>query len=168
MKSLVVLSVLLALTAPSFADLLPAGQPVQVALDKEIDHDAVKTGEVVPGHLVSAIKHNGVVLIPSGTPVKGVVTRRKNNSIAGIAGSIELSNFKIETPNGEIIPLNGSYQRKGDSRIAGSLIGAYFILLPIFIKGEDGIVESGAESTMYTIQEWSYDSRNKVSGNTMN
>jgi len=33
--------------------------------------------------------------------------------------------------------------------------GTYFLLLPIFVKGQDGKIESGAESTMYTAQEWS-------------
>ena len=165
MKQIIALSLLLSLTAPAMADLLPAGTPVQVALDKEIDHDMVKTGEVIPGHVITPVKHNGVVVIPAGTPVKGVVTRRKNNSIAGIAGAIELGNFKVSTPNGEMIPLNGNYQRKGDNRIAGALIGAYFILLPIFIKGQDGIIDSGSEATMYTVQEWGYEAANKTAGN---
>lgn len=136
--------------------LLPPGTPVQVAIDKEVDADEVKVGEMIEGHLVMPVKHEGVIVFPAGTPVKGSVTRRKNNSIAGVSGSIELGNFKIMTPEGGVLPLTGTFQRKGNSRVAGSLVGAYFIGLPIFVKGQDGKVESGAESTMYTVQEWEY------------
>jgi uncharacterized membrane protein (Fun14 family) len=136
--------------------LLPAGTPVQVVIDKEIDADTVKVGATVEGHLVYPIKQNGEVILPAGTPVKGAVTHRKNNMIAGVAGAIELGNFKVVTPDGTMIPLNGGYQRKGHNRVVGSLVGAYFIGLPLFIKGQDGKIESGAEATMYTVQEWQY------------
>jgi hypothetical protein len=155
MKRALSLMVLLGLGVAQ-AETLPPGTPVQIALDKEIDADDVKVGEVVPAHVVTAVKHNGVVIFPAGSPVKGVVTRRKNNSIAGIAGAIELGNFKLIASDGGLVPLTGNMQRKGDNRTAGSLIGAYFVLLPIFIKGQDGKIEAGAESTMYTVQEWEY------------
>lgn len=142
-------------TAQSEAIILPAGTPVQVTIDKMIDADEVKVGEVIPAHISAPIKHNGKVIFPMGTPIKGTVVRKRNNSIAGIPGSIELGGFKIITPDGGVLPLTGNLQRKGNNRVAGSLIGAYFVLLPIFVKGQDGKIESGAESTMYTAQEWS-------------
>jgi hypothetical protein len=156
MKRFLVALVLLSFLSPALAETLPTGTPIQIALDKEVDHDEVKVGEVVPAHVIAVVKQDGKVVFHVGTPVKGTVTRRKNNSICGVPGSIELGNFKISGVDGQIVPLTGNYQRKGDSHIIGSLVGAYFILFPLFIKGQDGIIESGAEATMYTAQEWAY------------
>ncbi len=154
MKKLLILALVL-FAVPAWGDILPAGTPVQVSIDKEIDRDEVKINESIPAHIVVPVKHNGKVVLPAGTKVTGVVTKRKNNFIFGISGKIELDRFKVITENG-VLPLTGSLQRKGNSRVAGSLVGGYFIGLPLFIKGQDGKVESGAESTMYTVQEWEY------------
>jgi hypothetical protein len=137
---------------------LPAGTPIQVVLDQDIDADHVKVGQTVDGHIMMPVKHEGQIVFPIGTPVKGVVTHKKNNSIAGVPGSIELGNFKIVTSQNAIVPLSGSFQKTGDSRIAGAVAGGYFLLLPIFIKGQDGRLPRGAESTMFTLQEWEYTS----------
>lgn len=155
-KVIASLALLLLVTGNTWADILPAGTPIQVAIDNEVDADDVKEGETVKGHIVVPVKRNGVVVLPAGTPVHGKVVKKKNNSIAGISGKIELGNFKAMTVDGGALPLSGSYQRKGNSRVAGSLIGAYFIGLPIFIKGQDGKVEAGAESVMYTVSEYEY------------
>lgn len=143
-------------TLSAWADQMPAGTPVQVVFDKEIDCDDVKAGEAVSARVLTPVKHNGHIVIPAGTEVKGAVVKRKNNSIAGVSGAIEVGKFKVTMPDGGIVPLSGSVQRKGDNRTAGSLIGAYFILLPIFIKGEDGKIEANAETTLYTAQELEY------------
>lgn len=135
---------------------LPAGTPVQVVLDQDIDADKIKVGQAVDAHIMMPVKHQGQIVFPVGTPVKGMVTQRKNNSIAGVPGSIELGNFKITTPKGAIMPLSGTFQKTGDSRIAGAVGGAYFLLLPIFIKGQDARLQRGTESTMFTLQEWEY------------
>lgn len=145
-----------AMTASAFAGLLPAGTPVQVVIDRRIDADEVKTGQTVFAHIGVPVKHEGRIVFPAGTPVKAEVTHRKNNSIVGVPGSIELGNFKITVPDGGIVPLAGNIQRQGDSRVAASLGAGYFLLFPLLIKGQDGIVESGAETTLFTLQEWEY------------
>jgi hypothetical protein len=139
-----------------FADFLPAGTPVQVGVDQALDADLVKVGMPVKAHLLLPVKREGRVVLPAGTPVIGMVTRRKNNNIAGIQGYLELGNFKITTPEGASLPLSGTIYREGNSRMAGSLIGGYLILLPIFIKGQDGKVEAGAQSTLFTMEEYEY------------
>lgn len=154
MKKALVLFLLLAFGV-AHADILPAGAPVQVVLDEMVDSDDVKTGEAITAHISVPVKHNGKIVFPAGTKVNGVVTKRKNNFIFGVSGKIALGNFKIITEDG-VLPLTGNYQRDGNSRVAGALVGGYFLLLPIFIKGQDGKVEAGAESTMYTVQEWEY------------
>lgn len=154
--TIALLTIITLLGLPVQAEILPAGTPVQVVIDNEVDADDVKEGETITGHLLAPVKQNGVVVFPAGTPVKGQVTRKKNNFIFGISGKIELGRFKLIPPDGQVIPLTGEYQRKGNSRVAGSLVGAYFILLPIFVKGQDGKIESGAEMTMYTVQEYAY------------
>jgi hypothetical protein len=140
----------------SFAEFLPAGTPVQVGVDQALDADQVKVGAPVKGHLLLPVKREGRVILPAGTPVSGVVTRRKNNNIAGIQGYLELGNFKITTSEGANLPLSGTIYREGNSRMAGALIGGYLVLLPIFIKGQDGKVEAGAQSTLFTMEEYEY------------
>lgn len=148
------LAIWLVLGAPAFADLLPAGTPVQVAIEGPIDADKVKIGQTVSAHVVIPVKYQDRIVFPVGTLVKGEVTHRKNNSIAGVPGAIELGNFKITAPDGGIVPLSGTIQRQGDSRTAISLATGYFLIFPILMKGQDGIVENGAETTMFTLQEW--------------
>ena len=140
----------------SYADLLPADTPVQVGVDQMIDADKVKLGETITAHLVSPVKNNGQLVFPMGTIVKGMVTQRKNNFIAGIPGSIEVGEFKMFTPNGSILPLKGNILRQGDSRTAVAVLAGYIFLFPLFIKGQDGKIEAGAESTMTTTQEYEY------------
>ena len=150
------LGVLSAGAMAAAAEFLPAGTPVQVAVDQPIDADLVKVGYPVAAHLVFPVKNQGRVVFPAGTAVQGKITRRKNNGIAGIPGYIEVGDFALKTPEGVSLPLIGTVFRQGESRVTGTLVAAYLMFFPILIKGQDGKVEAGAQSTLYTVEEYEY------------
>ena len=130
---------------------IPANTPIIVYSEEEIDADDVKLNQNVSFRVQSPVSINNKTVIKAGTEVIGQVTKRKNNSILGIPGEIQIGNFKIN--NGEqFINLRGTITDKGENRAWVNVGWLFWVTLPVvFIKGNDGKIQAGQEQILYTI-----------------
>lgn len=140
---------------------VPSGTPILITSDKEIDGDDVKLGQSIDFTTLDPVKINGRIVIKSGTQVTGQVIKRKNNNICGVAGEVQIGNFKLKTAQGDMLNLRGIMQDKGNARtwVNSGLI--FIVTIPlIFIKGEDGKIAPGASQVLYTIGDFSVPTAN--------
>ena len=126
------------------------GTAVTVYTENEIDADDVQAGQNLDFIVQESVIIDDNMVIPSGTHVTAQVTKRKNNFILGIAGELQVSNFKIKTSDNHIINLRGVIIDKGTNR-AWCNIGWFFLFPLIFIKGNDGKIPAGTYQIVYTI-----------------
>lgn len=135
-------------------NIIPAGTPVSVGIDKEIDADDIKLGQLVEFTTLEPVKVNGVVVIKPGTLVTGQITKRKNNCLFGVPGEVQVGNFQVRTDKGDIVNLRGNVGDKGDNRYWVNAGLIWIVTLPmIFIKGNDGKIAPGTKEMLYTVNE---------------
>ena len=130
---------------------IPAGTPISVYAENEIDADDVETDENINFAVQDPVYVNGKIVIKAGTQVTGQVTKKRNNSVLGIPGEIQISNFKIKNGN-NIINLRGSMINKGEDKYWVNLGWLFIFTIPfVFIKGDDGKISTGKYQILYTI-----------------
>ena len=130
---------------------IPAGTPITVYVDKEIDADEVQAEQNIDFVVQDPVYINNKLVIKSGTTIIGQVTKLKNNSILGIPGEIEVSNFRLKDSN-QIINLRGNIVNKGTNRTWVNVGWFFWIALPLlFVKGNDGKIPVGTYQVLYTI-----------------
>ena len=130
---------------------IPAGTPVTVYVNEEIDADDVQLDQNINFLVQDPVYINNKLAIKSGTLVIGQVVQLKNNSILGIPGEIQIGNFRISDSN-QIINLRGSITNKGTNRAWVNVGWFFWVALPLlFIKGNDGKISSGTYQILYTI-----------------
>lgn len=139
-------------SAPLQAAVLPAGTAVNVHSVQEIDADEVKAGDIVSFIVTHPVKYNDKVVIKAGTEVKAQVTKRKNNCILGIPGTLEIGNFKIYKTDGEFLGLRGTVIDKGEQRYWAN-IGWIMVFPLLFIKGDDGKIPMNLDYILYTVDD---------------
>ena len=129
---------------------IPPGTAVVVYTENEIDADDVRAGQNLDFIVQESVIIDDITVIPSGTHVNAQVTKRKNNFILGIAGELQVGNFKIKAASDNMINLRGVIIDKGTNR-AWCNIGWFFLFPLIFIKGNDGKIPAGTYQIVYTI-----------------
>ena len=127
---------------------IPAGTPIVVYTEHEIDADDVRKGESLEFIVLEPLKINGIQVIKAGTRVMAQVVYRKNNFIFGVPGRLEVGNFHVLNPQTGAISLRGSIIDKGENRFLCN-IGWLFLTPLLFIKGDDGKIPAGAYQTLY-------------------
>lgn len=133
---------------------IPAGTPLIVTADKEIDADDVKLNQTVFFTTLEPVKVNGKTELKSGARVTGQVVKIKNNALIGLPGEIQVSNLKLNTPQGDYININGSVSDKGNGRYWAN-VGWFFLFPLLFIKGDDGKIQAGMPTTLRTLEDYS-------------
>lgn len=130
---------------------IPAGTPITVYADTEIDADDVQVDENINFLVQDPVYINNKLVIKSGTLVVGQVVKLKNNSILGIPGEIQIGNFRISN-NNQIINLRGNITDKGTNRAWVNVGWFFWVALPLlFVKGNDGKISAGTYQILYTI-----------------
>lgn len=153
MKKILAVMILLVLQLQVFGATIPSGTAVVVRTEHEIDADRVKLGDSVNFVVEQNVKVNGETVIKMGSSVQGKVVKRKNNGILGIAGELEIGDFKlISADNGEVIRLSGTIADKGEARYWAN-IGWLFVFPLLFVKGNDGKFPMNYSKILYTIQD---------------
>lgn len=132
---------------------IPSGTPVSAYVDKMIDADDVTEGQEVTLLVQEPVKIDGTTVIKANTPILAQVTKRKNNCIFGIPGEIAIGNFKIQMRDGTILNLRGSISHKGQNRYWVDFVAWFFLWPVLFVKGEDGKIQSGVHQMLYTVGE---------------
>ena len=155
--STLLLTLLLSTLSIASAVEVEEGTRVLIRPKEEINADDWKVGENPKWEVVMPIKVNGEVAVPSGTEVISTIVKKKNNFIFGIKGSISIDNFKINTIQNQLIPMQCSITDKGNSRVGTALIGGWLIGLPLFLKGQDGKIDPSRELNCYTLEKFEAD-----------
>lgn len=130
---------------------IPAGTPITVYVDAEIDADDVQVDENINFIVQDPVYINDKLAIKSGTSVVGQVVKLKNNSILSIPGEIQIGNFRISDSN-QIINLRGNITNKGTNRAWVNVGWFFWVALPLlFVKGNDGKISAGTYQILYTV-----------------
>lgn len=138
---------------PVFAQAIkiPAGTPISIYVNEEIDADDVQLDQNINFLVQDPVYINNKLVIKSGTLVIGQVVKLKNNSILGIPGEIQIGNFRISN-NNQIINLRGNITNKGTNRSWVNVGWFFWVALPLlFVKGNDGKISAGTYQILYTI-----------------
>lgn len=137
------------------ATIIPQGTLIVVQPQKLIDADDVRAGDTVKFSIIEPVKVNDNIVIKSGNEVIGRITKRKNNGILGIPGKLEIGEFYILTQNNELIRLTGSISDEGENRYWAN-VGWIFVFPLLFIKGNDGKIQSNSTYMLRTAEDTSF------------
>lgn len=105
--------------APSRPSAIPAGTRIPMAILAQIDSEHNEVGSTWTGRVTRDVIVNGVVVIPSGAAVSGVVTAMDEGDDNGGRGAVTLDARSVETVAGTrsiaAAPVSGghSYRDKG-------------------------------------------------------
>lgn len=136
---------------------IPAGTAVTLYNEKEISADRVQTGQKIDFFVQNPVIINKTNVIKSGTIISAQVLKKKNNFIFGVPGEIQVGNFKLQTPNGDVVPLRGEIFNKGDGKYWCHISWIFCLgIISFFVKGEDGIIPAGSSTIVYTMNDITY------------
>ena len=142
---------LTAAIAPSADNILRAGTSVSVRLLEELttERKAARVGQRFRMEFAEPLMWNGKVVIPSGSPVQGEITKVRNKGMWGKSGHIT-ARVLHATVGGRQVRLSGSFDDKGVTGTAG-VVGA-IILVPIagfLVTGTSARIPSGSVAGAY-------------------
>ena len=92
-------------TIPEGNAYIPKGVVLKVELTRELSSKKAKKGDAVPLKLVENLIVNGVVVVPAGAEVKGIVTKARKAGGLGRGGKLEFTIVSVKAINGVEIPL---------------------------------------------------------------
>lgn len=111
---------------------------LRVRLTEEISSKTMHKGDRVPLVLQDNLIINGVVVIPEGTEVTGIVTKAKKNGMFGRSGKLEFSINSVRTINGIDIPLQYLIKKEaGSDGGAVAVATAVSLIGGLFMKGKN-------------------------------
>lgn len=138
-----------AMPAAPVAHVLPESTMVQIANDAEITSKKVEVGNRFNFTVVNDVVENGVVAIPRGSKVEGVVTYKTGKAIGGKSGKFELNFDKIVLRGGSFA-MRGTHRQEGKGNTAAALLGS------ILVSGRSAVMVPGQIVTAYTAQPIPY------------
>jgi hypothetical protein len=92
------------------AENLPAGAPIDVALNKSLNAKKAKPGDPVTARVTQNTETNGKVIIPEGARLEGHVTAASARSKGDANSSLGIVFDKAVLKHGETVPVNVSVQ----------------------------------------------------------
>lgn len=127
---------LLTLGMLASAQTVPAGTPITVRTDSQINSATAHTGQSFHANLVRDLVLDGKTIAKAGAPVKGKVTYAKSSGRLHAPGQVSIRLTSIQLANGKTLPVSTSgFRAKGKSHTksnvtkigggaaAGALIG---------------------------------------------
>lgn len=128
---------------------LKAGTLIQVRNEHHLKAADAQIGQQVLFKVTRDVEANGVVVIPAGTPVTGVVYEAKKSSMWGTKGRLGITIQEIQLPDGARVALNKrDIYITGKNRTALACVSAIFYVLPGFlITGSRAEIPAGYEAT---------------------
>lgn len=137
---------------------LPEGTEIKLTLEKSLKSGAEKVGEEVPYEVARDVytpfpAH--ILLIPSGTPAFGKVTRSSRRGMLGKGGKLEFTCDYVRALDGTHVALRSDKAIASGRSNAGANVAAALLLAPgyLLINGRDISVEKGKEMTAFVDQE---------------
>ena len=135
MKKIFLTSILLTISIFTFAQkqvTIKGGTIVPVEAVKNVRATEVQVGQNVDFRVSRDIIVDGMVAIPSGALVKGVVNKATRSAVFGIPGRLGIKLKYLNLPSGDIVNLGASdIYIVGNYRIAASIAIFCFTCVPL-------------------------------------
>ena len=130
---------------------LPNNTPVEIQAVNTYEPSMLSVGDTVKFATLKNITLNGKTVIAAGAPVTATVQKATALGRIGKPAEIILDDFSTVTVNGTKVPLSGSINQRGKSKI-GLSIALSVCIIPFFLlmKGKDTAIEQGYQTTVYT------------------
>lgn len=130
----------------SGANILRAGTEIPLITREELTtkKKLLRVGQRVQLEVASNIEHNGVVVIPSGTPAIAELTEVRNKGMWGKSGYISARIVSLRLADRQV-RLSGNFDDKGVTG-TGAVVGAV-VLLPLagfFTTGTSAAIPTGS------------------------
>lgn len=131
---------------------LPANTEIVLRMSDDLTS---KGGKIDAGHMFRLtvaydIRVQGTIVIPSGTPAVGEVTKRTGKGVFGKSGKMEVELRHVDL-NGRRIPVTGKFRQEGEGNTLAA-VGAIFLTAPLlFVTGKSAVIPRGRELTGYTV-----------------
>lgn len=123
---------------------IPKGTTLQIELTEELSSKKAKVGDAVPLRLVQNLIINGVVVIPAGSEVTGVVTKARKAGGLGRGGKLEFQIVSVDTINGVKVPLQYTKGEHGAGDGGAVAVVAFVTIVGgVFMKGKNVIYNAG-------------------------
>lgn len=131
------------------ARMVPASTILTITPVTEITSKRIEKGDKFQFILVNDIVENGIVAIPRGTNVQGVITYKTGRAIGGKSGKFEVT-FDQITVNGKSYRLTGMHRQEGRGNTVGALLGS------LFVSGRSAVMVPGQTATAITAEPIPY------------
>ncbi|MBL0916678.1 MAG: hypothetical protein IBJ13_14605 [Sphingopyxis sp.] len=148
-------AVAVAAIAPTL--MLPSYSEIILTPDVEASSKQLREGDTVLMHSLFDVMHNGVVVIPKGTPAKGTVTWRTGKGAFGKSAKMEITFNDLTMPNGQKVALAGKHRQEGAGN-TGAAVGAVVAVgvFGAFVTGKSAIIPVGQHLTARTADSLAY------------
>ena len=133
-------------TIPEGNAYIPKGVVLKVELTRELSSKKAKKGDAVPLKLVENLIVNGVVVVPAGAEVKGIVTKARKAGGLGRGGKLEFTIVSVKAINGVEIPLQYTKSEHGAGDAGAVAVVAFVSIVGgIFMKGKNVVFNKGLQ-----------------------
>lgn len=139
------------------APVLSSKTPVLIQSDNTVSAATNKSGDLIKFHVVNTVKDSyGNIVLNQGTPVTATITRLEAKNRIGRPAELAVAGFTTTLSNGKKIALNGSVDKKSESRMARSIVLSALIC-PLFLLMKGSAVElpAGTQTTVYPSVDYS-------------
>ncbi len=124
--------------------LLKAGTIVPMVSIQKATSRGSAPGVGVDFMTTSDVLADGVVVVPSGTIVKGQICDARSATILGIGGDLTVCVNAMYAVDGTYVPLTGaSVSAYGDDNTALAIVCGLFTFFGFLISGEQAVLPSG-------------------------
>ena len=152
MKQILVLFLCLLLTLevyPQNTVTLKAGTLIQMRNERHLKAADAHLGQQVLFRVTRDVEANGIVVIPAGTPVNGIVYEAKKSSMWGTRGRLGITIEDVILPDGTKVALNKhNIYIKGNNRTPLAIALSIFYIVPGFlVTGSKAEIPAGYETT---------------------
>lgn len=142
-----------AVNAATVKRTLPEGTRVYLELNELVSgkRGEAEVGEKVQCSVWRDVIHENVVFVKAGTAALCKVETIRHANIAGVKGKMSVGALETTAVDGQLVQLDGGYNKEGKSRMALSISLGVVLFLPlIFITGKAAELPDGTVFDAFT------------------
>ena len=139
--------------AASVKRTLPEGTRVYLELNELVSgkRGDAEIGQKVQCSVWRDVIHENVVFVKAGTPALCKVESIRHANIAGVKGKMSIGALETTAVDGQLVQLDGGYNKEGKSRMALSISLGVVLFLPLlFIPGKAAELPDGTVFDAFT------------------
>ena len=130
---------------------LDDGMPIVITPTVNISSADDETGQAVTFNLMQDCKVDGIVLIPKGTVVNGMIEKAQHSKMFGQKGILEVSISDTKAVDGTPLDIRSTLEKKGN--VAKNTEDKIHSLLPygagFLFNGKDAVLTAGTQFTVF-------------------